>query len=164
MPSEEKSQSQVGLELWTFQYAVQCYHQVTSNLHAVSIQSSLISRFLVQWPWNEAIHTICLDKIQSLLPSGSLSELSSQVHTSGEVMGITTRIAYTQNTTGVQIYYIKKIRCHSCKFSSGTGTLVHIQKGTSQGTRLLYTVTMQSRVLTDTCRLQVVVRGGAPHS
>ena len=26
LPPEEKCQLQVGLELWTFQYAVQCYH------------------------------------------------------------------------------------------------------------------------------------------
>ena len=139
MPPEEKCQLQVGLELWTFQYVVQCYHQVTlSNLHLVFIQSSLISRLFIQWHWNEAIHTICMDRIQSLLPSGSLSELSRSILVGRLTLGITTRIAYTPNTRMVCRYITrKKIRQVSLKCSSSTA------KGL--GTRLLCTVTNQDR-------------------
>ena len=113
------------------------------------------------WPWNEAIHTICMDKIQSLLPSGSCQSSVGPYQSGG--------IGYhNKNCLHSEYYWCADILHYKDKVSLmqvfqrhwHTGPYTKRDKPGYKATLHSY----QSRVLTDTCRLQVVVKGGAPHS
>ena len=134
MPPEEKCQLQVGLERWTFQYAVQYYLQVASSFHTIQphcLYSGLGMR----------LYTRAQSAWTGFTPYYPVGHYQSSV---GPYQWRS--FGYRDKNCLHSEYYwcadILQIRCHSSVPAALAHWSIH---------------SYQSRVLTDTCRLQVVV-------